>query len=367
MKFGKMTVNRLLLALCGFACTTAAAAELLEVSEAEQQLLGIEVQAVVPAATGSTGELTLRVGFSPDGEWAIKTPFPGILHRVFVQAGDHVQKGDPLMTVRSPEVVSLQREYLKARAELNLQQFAYARDKKLSDAGSVSSRRWQETQYAHDMAKAEFAGLQAQLELAGYSAEDLGRLSRDTDIRPDITLRAPADAIVLERPAMLGDHLEGAELLARLGEPGKLVLNGTLSSQAASSLEEGMSIVLQGTENKAILVLVSSVIDPDTQTVLVRAEPINPVGLMPGQLTRWSVQSGGELLMVPSSAIVKLDGLDVAYVQVVDGFEPRNVDVRSTGSGAWIVLSGLAAGERVAVSGTAVLKGMSVGMGGGDG
>jgi hypothetical protein len=71
--------------------------------------------------------------------------------------------------------------------------------------------------------------------------------------------------------------------------------------------------------------------------------------------------------MVPSSAIVKLEGLDVAYVQVVDGFEPRHVDVRSTGSGAWIVLDGLAAGERVAVSGTAVLKGMSVGMGGGDG
>ena len=198
-----MTCNRsflnALLVMCWAICgSEAAVAELLEVSTAEQQLLGIEVQAVVPVTAGSTGELTLRVGFSPDGEWAIKTPFPGILHRAWVQAGDRVQQGDALMTVRSSEVVSLQRDYLKARAELNLQEFAWARDKKLSDAGSVSNRRRQETRYAYDTARAEFAGLQAQLRLAGFSDEDLQRLSREADISPDITLRAPVDAIVLE-------------------------------------------------------------------------------------------------------------------------------------------------------------------------
>jgi cobalt-zinc-cadmium efflux system membrane fusion protein len=342
-------------------------AQVLEVSEAEQKLLRIEVQGVALAAAGSTGELTLRVGFSPDGEWAIKTPFPGILHRAWVQVGDRVRKDDPLMTVRSPEVVSLQKSYLKARAELNLQESAWARDSKLNDAGSISDRRWQETRFTYDTARAEFAGLRAQLLLAGFSDADLQRLSRKMEITPDITLRAPADSVVLERPAMLGDHLEGTEMLARLGEPEKLILEGILSNSAASHLREGMSITLQGGENKAVLVLVSSVIDPKTQTVQVRAEPMGIAGLKPGQLTRWSVQSGSDLLTVPSSAIVKLDGLDVAYVQVPGGFEPRPVDVRSTGSGNWIVLGGLSPGDRVAVSGTAVLKGMSVGMGGGDG
>lgn len=342
-------------------------AEVLQVSAEEQRLLGIEVQEVMLAAGGETAELTLRVGFAPDGEWAIKTPFPGILYRSFVQVGDRVTAGAPLMTVRSPEVVALQRQYLKARAELNLQESVWARNKKLSDAGSISERRWQETRYAHDTAKAEFAGLRAELMLAGFSDEDLQRLAREMEVSPDITLRAPADAIVLERPAMLGDHLEGTELLARLGQPDKLVLEGILSSSAASQLAEGMQITRQGGENQAVLVMVSNVIDPSTQTVRVRAEPVGLAGLMPGQLTRWSVQSGGSLLTVPSSAVVKLDGLDVVYVQLAAGFETREVEVRSTGSGQWIVLAGLAAGERVAVRGTAVLKGMSVGMGGGDG
>ena len=361
-----MTARAIFLLLILFAWTTPTVAQQLEMSEAERELLGIEVQAVASVAASSTGEITLRVSFSPDGEWAIKTPLPGILHRAWVQVGDQVKAGDRLMTVRSAEVVSLQRDYLKARAELSLREAAWSRDKKLSDAGSVSNRRWQETRFAHDMAKAEYAGLRAQLLLAGFSDLDLELLSQDMEISPDITMRAPADAIVLERPAMLGDHLDGSELLARLGEPEKLILEGMLSSSAAAHLGEGMGIVMQGGDHRAVLVLVSKVIDPNTQTVRVRAEPIDSAGLVPGQLTRWSVQSSSDLLTVPSSAIVKLDSHDVAYVQIADGFEPRIIDVRSTGSGDWIVLDGLNPGDRVAISGTAVLKGMSVGMGGGD-
>jgi len=361
-----MNLNAIFLLLTLFVWVTPVAAQQLDMSEAEQNLLGIEVQVVASATAGSMGELTLRVGFSPDGEWAIKTPFPGILHRAWVRVGDRVQAGDALMTVRSAEVVSLQQDYLKARAELSLREAAWSRDKKLNEAGSVSNRRWQETRFAYDMAQAEFAGLRAQLLLAGFSDEDLKLLSQKMDISPDIVMRAPANAIVLERPAMLGDHLDGSELLARLGESDKLILEGMLSSSAAAHLDEGMSITMQGSDHRAVLVLVSNVIDPNTQTVRVRAEPMGISGLVPGQLTRWSVQSGSDVLTVPSSAVVKLDGVDVAYVKVAAGFEPRPVDVRSTGSGDWIVLGGLNPEDRVAISGTAVLKGMSVGMGGGD-
>lgn len=366
MKTGKIGRTLILSLVVQIIWVPLAPAQVLEVDNAEQQLLGIEVEPVVQATSESAGQITLRVGFSPDGEWAIKTPLPGLLHHAWVQVGDEVSAGEPLMTIRSPQAVELQRDYLKARAELKLQEAARVRDKKLSDAGSVSSRRWQETQYAYDTAKAEFAGLRAQLKLAGFSDEDLEQLSRDADISPDVTLRSPVDAVVLERPAMLGDRLEGAELLARLGEPGKLVLQGVVSSQVAAALEKDMWIALQGAKNKAVITFISSVIDPQSQTVQLRAQPTEFAGLVPGQLTRWNILCVDDWLVVPGTAIVKIDGQDVAYVKVPRGFEVRPVKVRSTGSDAWIVLSGLQPGELVAVSGTAVLKGMSVGMGGGD-
>lgn len=344
-----------------------AVAQSLQVSEEEQQMLGISVTAVQASSSGATGSLTLQTGFAPQGEWLIKTPLPGIVQELFVQAGDVVIAGDALVSIRSAEFLAVQRDYLKALADWNLQQTAWERDQKLKEAGSVSDRRWQETRYAYRMASAEYAGLRAQLEFAGYSEADIGRLAETMEVSPDLVLRAPADALVIERTVMQGEHLSGDETLVRLGQPGALVLSGMLSRSAASRLAEGARIRQIDGEAEAVLVFVASVIDPETQTVQVRAEPIGGTGLVPGQLTRWQVQSGQPVLTVPSGAVVKLEGEDVVYVAVNGGFEPRAVRVSNTGSGHWLVLEGLEGGERVAVSGTAALKGMSIGMGGGDG
>ena len=342
------------------------AARVLPISEQERGLLGIEVRTVEAVEQGGAGEITLRVAFAPDGEWAIKTPLSGILQRVYVQEGDRVEKGDALVVVRSADMVALQRDYLKARAEMNLQQTVFDRDEKLRTAGSISERRWQETRFTHDTAQAEYAGLRGQLMLAGMTEADLKLLAENPEIGPDIILRAPAGAVVLERPAMLGDQLDGSELLVRLGEPNKLILEGELSKSAAANLGLGGQIALKGGGARAELTFVSSVIEPETQTVHVRAQPHDASGLMAGQLTRWDVLSGGLSLTIPSSAVVKLDGKDVVYVSVPSGFEEREVQVKSTGSGTWIVRHGLVSGDRVAVAGTAALKGMSMGLGGGD-
>lgn len=361
MKIGKSLILTAL-----FVPVLSLASQILPVTEQEQNLLGIDVQTVTAVEQGGAGEITLRVAFAPDGEWAIKTPLAGVLQRVFVQQGDKVKAGDPLVVVRSADMVALQRDYLKARAEVNLQVSNWKRDQQLGEAGSISERRWQETRYNHDTAQAEFAGLRGQLMLAGFTAEDLKRLTGKMEIGPDMVLRAPVDALVLERPGMLGDQLDGSELLVKLGEMNKLVLEGNLSRSAAANLAVGGQIALQGDEARAELTFVANVIDPETQTIHVRAQPRNASNLQPGQLTRWNVLSEGLLLTVPSSAVVKLDGRDVVYLSVTSGFEERDVGVKSTGSGSWAVLHGLVAGDRVAVAGTAALKAMSMGMGGGD-
>ena len=361
-----MKIGKLFLLTALVIPVLSAAAQILPVSEQEQNLLGIEVQTVTAVDQGGAGEITMRVAFAPDGEWAIKTPLSGILQRVYVQQGDRVKTGDPLVVVRSADMVALQRDYLKARAEVNLQVSNWKRDQKLGEAGSISERRWQETRFNHDTAQAEYAGLRGQLMLAGFSEADLKRLAGKMEISPDIVLRAPVDAVVLERPAMLGDQLNGSELLVKLGEMQKLVLEGNLSRSDAADLRVGGQIALQGTGSRAELSYVSSVIDPQTQTIRVRAQPRDALGLLPGQLTRWDVLSEGLLLTVPSSAVVKLEGRDVVYLSVASGFDVRDVVVKSTGSGSWVVLKGLVSGDRVAVAGTAALKAMSMGLGGGD-
>ena len=202
--------------------------------------------------------------------------------------------------------------------------------------------------------------------LAGLSENDLKQLVKNMEVGPDIILRAPADSVVLDKPAMLGDQLAGSELLVRLGDTRKLVLEGDLSSSAAANLSVGNQIALKGVGTRAELTLVSGILDAQSQTVHVRAVPVDGAILLPGQLGTWEVLSSGSMLTLPSSAVVKLDGKDVVYVKVRGGFDVREVEVKSTGSGVWLVRDGVKSGDTIAIIGTASFKGMSMGMGGGE-
>ncbi|MCW8873592.1 MAG: efflux RND transporter periplasmic adaptor subunit [Xanthomonadales bacterium] len=361
-----MKIRYLMVSLALAAVSGLASAAPLAVSEEERQLLGIQVEAVTLLENAATGSITMRVGFSPDAEWVIKTPFSGVLHRALVQQGDRVKAGDPLVVIRSPEFVALQRDYLKAGAELRMAEAASKRDQRLGEAGSISDRRRQETRYQYDSARADFAGLEGQLAMAGFDAAALKKLAAEAVISPDLVLTAPADAVVLDRQALLGTQLDGSEPLVSLGEPDKLVLNGVLSRSAAERLREGMRIHSEASACGAVIVFVSSVIDPLSQTVTIRAVPDSSENLSPGQLMEWQMLSEDRVLLVPSAAVVRLNDEDVVYVAVAGGFEARSVTVRSTSGGAWIVLDGLQDGDRIATRGTAALKGMSLGMGGGD-
>ena len=91
MKYVKPLIFLMPLLLAFLLQALPVAAQVLPISEHERSLLEIEVQTVNAVDQAGAGEITLRVAFAPDGEWAIKTPLSGVLHRVFVQEGDLVK------------------------------------------------------------------------------------------------------------------------------------------------------------------------------------------------------------------------------------------------------------------------------------
>ena len=71
MKSGKFLMGSALLMLA-----LPAFAQILPISEQEQNLLGIRSETVTAVDQGDAGEITMRVAFAPDGEWAIKHHCP---------------------------------------------------------------------------------------------------------------------------------------------------------------------------------------------------------------------------------------------------------------------------------------------------
>ena len=79
-------------------------------------------------------------------EYIVSASQVGLVSKLIATKGDQVKKGDLLAQLNSPDLLSMQRSYLKAVNELQLGSLAYQRDKKLVGEGVIADRRWQETQ-----------------------------------------------------------------------------------------------------------------------------------------------------------------------------------------------------------------------------
>jgi cobalt-zinc-cadmium efflux system membrane fusion protein len=106
--------------------------------------------------------------------------------------------------------------------------------------------------------------------------------------------------------------------------------------------------------------LVGDTVNPKTRRVTVRCELTNADGRLKPQMYATTVMQEREsrqAVVVPEDAIQTLDGRAAVFVADSDGsFRPRAIVVGPVIEGMVEVLSGLRAGEAIAVAGSFVLK-----------
>ncbi len=109
---------------------------------------------------------------------------------------------------------------------------------------------------------------------------------------------------------------------------------------------------------------VGEILDPVTRTVKVRVEARNPRGeILPGMYAR--VDYGdpiSNVIVVPSSAIVSVEGNDYVFVEASPHvFQRRQISARYPNADSLVVLKGVDEGDKIVVSGAMLLKGLSFG------
>jgi cobalt-zinc-cadmium efflux system membrane fusion protein len=106
---------------------------------------------------------------------------------------------------------------------------------------------------------------------------------------------------------------------------------------------------------------IGNVVEPQTRTVPLRVEVPNPrARLKPGMFATAEVVTGissTEAIMIPSSAIQKIEGKPAVFVQGKDGsFAKRELELGREFGNSVEVNAGLKEGEQVVVTGAFTLK-----------
>lgn len=310
-----------------------------------------------------------KVVIPPSQEYVVSAAQAGLISKLTVTQGDSVKKGQILAHINSPELLSLQRQYLKANNEKHLAMASYQRDKKLLQEGVISDRRWQESRSRYTMFLAEVNEAKQLLEITGMSAKDIKKLASSRRLSSQLNIHSPIDGVVLERMVVAGERLDILAPLYRIANLEQLWLEINIPQERISSIKIGDNVKVEGTDINAQITLLGQSVNSKNQTILARAI-INSSqsALRAGQNVNTQIIQTSEkaTFTVPNAAIAQSDGKAYLFIRNTTGFivSPINIIGKQQDNSVVTGNNDLTEGTEIAIRGAVALKANWLGLGG---
>lgn len=199
---------------------------------------------------GSIIDKALAVGrIEPKKEVSVKSKIPGIAKRIYVELGDRVEAGDPLMDI-APDPTPM--EYTEAKRQVELAQVAYDNAKREFDRSKSLQVKQLISHQQHENALAVYDEAELRLKLARekLSLIESGR-TQVADRQVDNIIKSPVSGTVLSRLVEEGDPVvplssfqAGTELMT-LAQMDNLIFKGNVDEIDVGKLTEGMPVEIE--------------------------------------------------------------------------------------------------------------------------
>jgi cobalt-zinc-cadmium efflux system membrane fusion protein len=349
------------------ASAAAAAEALIRLTHEQTAHAGIRTALAEPVAAMPLARAPGRVVLPPAEEFAVSALQGGFISRVNVPVGATVSKGQTLAEIRSNTLLEVQRALLDAVSKLNVAQAKSNRDQTLLREGIISRLRWQETKSDFDQAQAALHEAEQTLANSGASPADIERLKTSRRLDAILKIRAPADGIVLERLAVVGQKVDALTPLFRVGKLDQLWLELNVPQERLHEAKIGDRVTVEDPKATARIIEIGQSVDPKSQSALVRAVVEQHGGkLLPGMNINVQLmhRSTDAILRVPAAAVFAHQGRQYVFVKTGEGYEAREILVAGQEIYRVVVHEGLKPGEDIVIQGVAALKAAWLGIGG---
>jgi cobalt-zinc-cadmium efflux system membrane fusion protein len=318
-----------------------------------------------------------KVVIPPTQEYIVSASQAGLITKLNAALGDKVKKGDVLAQLNSPDLLSMQRLYLKAVSEMQLGSFSYQRDKKLAEEGVIAERRWQETSSLYNAFVSEVNEHKQLLEIAGMTDGEINRLTKTRQLSSQLNVHAPITGVVMDRMAVAGERMDILAPLYRIANLDELWLEINIPPEHIGSIKIGDQVLVENSPVRAEITLLGQSVNPENQTLLARAVIISKPelgndqqgnrqpALRAGQSINTRIIQASETaaFKVPNTAIAQNEGKSFIFIRNKDGFSVNPIIVIGKQGEESIISGELAGDEDIAVKGAVALKAIWLGLG----
>ncbi len=288
----------------------------------------------LPGLLETTGQIT----FDDRRVANIISRVTGRIEEVRVSQWDTVQRGQPILTLYSPDFMTAEAEYLQAKASVPA----------LASGGADS------VQFARSMVDAA----ERKLELLGIGRDQIATIKTAA---PTFVMRAPISGTVVQNQALRGSAVNPGDVLYGVGTLDDVWITGDIYEDDLARVRVGQPLEAVTTAYPddvfhGVVERISPGVDPNTHTLQIRCQVNNPgLKLKPQMLAQVKIAVlRGTTVIVPLDALVFETDSYFAFVDVgADRFERRKVDIGSwTQPGYARVITGLTPGDQVVTDGT---------------
>ena len=320
----------------------------LSVSENAAKLMEIETVPVQRRFVSAEVRMVGKIDYDETRVSHITAWVPGRLDRLFVDyTGIHVKKGDHMVYLYSPELLSAQEELLQA-------------------IGAAKSLERSDVSIVRETTDATVNAVREKLGLWGLAPEQITEIEERGTADNHLTIYAPAGGIVVHKNAQEGMYVETGSRIYTIADLSQVWVNLDAYESDLAGLREGMEVAFTseaypGETFSGTISFIHPVLDESTRTVKVRVSVPNEGGrLKPGMFVRAIVRAdavGGEEtpLVIPASAPLLTGKRAIVYVEIPGKekptFEGREIVLGPRAGDYYLVKEGLTEGERVVTRG----------------
>ena len=289
----------------------------------------------------------------------IGSPIIGRVSDLYVSLGDVVKKGQVLARVNSIELTQTQLTLIKSSQLIGLKTKAVERAKLLFEADVISKAEMLRVENELDAVKADYRASRDQLIVLGMSEKAVEKIETSGQINSFGDVISRFDGIIISRSINVGQIVNPQDTLFQVADLSKLWAVALIPEQQSSFIQkdEVVTIEIPALDNKKIetkIIFEDSIVDPQTRTVIVRAELDNPnLLLKPDMLTSMHIRSKKiSRIAIPISSLVRENDRAHVFVQnTPQTFRLREVELGTKDGNLITVLGGIAQGETIVSDG----------------
>jgi len=327
------------------------------------QMSHIHIITVTPIRLDRVLRLTGAVAYNAFQTTPVISPAGGPVSRIIVSPGDHVNPGQPMLYIASPDYSQQSAAFMKARTAYELADKNYKRATDLYDHHAIAEKDVQQAESDRNQAQTDLQASAATLRILGI---------RDPDslaghaLSPEVPLLAPLAGEVVERLVSPGQLLQAsATQCFTISDMSSVWVLVNVYQKDLADVHVGDSVVVQSDAYPDVfhgrISYVAPALDPTTRTVQARIVTPNPAQKLKKDMYVTAIVNAGSIpnaLALPDSAVLRdTENLPFVYVQTdTNQFARRQVNLGFSQGGRTQITEGLKAGEQIVDDGGIFLQ-----------